>query len=141
MISLLSVPAFAEDCLEIAFEVEPELQVGVVYFFYGEITNCGDEAGEVFFDVTIETGEMSYEMPQFSIYMAAGQTIARSFAFVVPPIIPEGDVTICVTATLGEATASECIYLTVTHPGNAPEGKGPGNSHRLEHAPRSNSNN
>ena len=138
MISLLSVPAFADDCVEIDFEAEPELNVGVVYFFYGELTNCSDEAGMVVINISLSAGETSLDFPEFPIYMAAGQTISHSFPVVIPPVIPEGDVTITVTATKGEASDTDEIYLTVTHPGGGEDdGKNAGGSKRTEHAPQS----
>ena len=144
MVSLLAVPAFADDCVDISFEAEPELQVGVVYFIYGEITNCSDEAGLIFFNISLDAGYMTYTFPEFSVFMAAGQTFAKSFPFVIPPVVPEGDVTITITATKGEASDTEIIYLTVTHPGGDDDGdesprndKGRSNPNRLEHAPQS----
>ncbi len=116
MLGLLAAPVFADDCIEIDFEAEPDINVGVVYFFFGEVINCSDEAGEVFFSLTLEFEGMSYDLPEFSVYMGAGETVSRSFPFVIPPIFPEGEVTITVTATKGEATDTETIYLTVVHP-------------------------
>ena len=116
MLGLLAAPAFADDCVEIDFEAEPEIHVGVVYFFYGEVINCSDEAGEVFFSLTLEFEGMSYDLPEFARYLGAGETISGSFPIVVPPIFPEGDVTITITATKGDATDTETINLTVVHP-------------------------
>jgi hypothetical protein len=122
-LALLSLPAIADDCVEVDIETDAELEVGVMYYFYAELTNCGD-AGMVGISLSLEFGEYYFEFPgDIQFYMGAGETISRSVPFIIPPVIPSGNVTLCVTASKGDATSTDCLYMTINNPGDMPNPK------------------
>jgi hypothetical protein len=111
------VPAAAGDCVEVGLEVEPELVPGEVYYFYAELTNCGDEAGIVYLDITVDYIWGAIEIPQVPVFMGAGVTFSHPLPFMLPPAIPSGSGSICVTATSGDAVSSDCVEFTIFNAG------------------------
>ena len=113
LISLLSIPVFADDCVEVDLEVDPVLVPGQVYYFYAELTNCSDEAGIVYLTISMNYILGTFEIKDIPVYMGAGETFSRSMPFVLPHMAPAGDGSMCVTARKGEVTASDCVYFTI----------------------------
>jgi hypothetical protein len=115
--AFLAVPGLAEDCVEVDLEVAPELWPGEIYYFYAELTNCGDEAAVVYLDVSINYILGSIEVTDIPIFMGAGETFSRSVPFMLPDCAPSGEGGLCVTAASGGAEATDCVEFTIFNPG------------------------
>jgi hypothetical protein len=116
LISFLTVPVLGAECVEVDLEVDPVLTPGEVYYFDAELTNCGDEAGMIFLTIVIDYGLGDIEIPEFPVYMQAGQVFAHSLPFVLPECAPSLDASICVTARSGEVEASDCVEFSIVNP-------------------------
>jgi hypothetical protein len=114
---LWAVPAAAQDCVEVDLDVAPELMPGEVYYFDATLTNCGDEAGIIFLNITVDYIWGMLEIPQIPVFMGAGETFSHSLPFMLPEMIPSGSGSICVTATKGAAVASDCVEFNIFNPG------------------------
>ncbi len=110
----LNLSLNSTDCLEMEFELSDTVTTTPGDFFaegYFELTNCGDEATTAWIELSIENLDVGpFSAP---VNLGAGETITRELYFPVPPAVPEGDYTICVTATAGEAMATSCETIHV----------------------------
>ncbi len=113
VLSLFTVPSFAADCVEVDLDVDPILIPGEMFYFFAELTNCGDEGGVIFLTIEVSHDAGTFTIPEIPVYMAAGETFTCSVPMVLPHAIPTGDGSICVTAVKGDAEASDCIYFTI----------------------------
>ena len=80
---------------------------------YFEIVNCGDEAAPVMLEVSFELMDTTITISGLQLPLGAGESISREFQFPVPPIVPDGEYGICITATIGEAIATSCQTVVV----------------------------
>ncbi len=104
------------DCVEIDLELPDTVVTSPPDFFadgYFELTNCGDEAETVYLDFSFVTPDTTFDLVSIPVMMAAGQVISRELHFPVPPAVPPGEYTICITATAGEASATTCQTVVV----------------------------
>ncbi len=114
----LPVMAMADDCVEVDVEITPvslEDESGLQYAEFSlELTNCGTEAALIGLTVELQTDAPQVVPPiEFHVPVGAGETIAKSWTFPVPPVVPPGTYEVCVTATSGDATDSDCASFTV----------------------------
>ncbi len=103
------------ECVEVDLELPDTVQAGPGSFLEGsfELINCGDEAALVTLEATFEFFDSSVTVGGIPVDLGAGETIAREFRFPVPPALPAGEYTVCVTATSGEAVATSCQTVIV----------------------------
>jgi len=104
----------AKDCID----VEPGAQVITsdpydILSLYFMVVNCGTEPGMVNFIVTLEKDFVEIGTAEFECYMPAGKLFEQELELPIPPDAPAGTYTLCVTATLGEATDSSCASITI----------------------------
>ncbi len=103
------------DCVEVDVEITSPVQAYDEYTYSFEVINCGTEAAEVELAVDIVMALPSGDVPVAIIKfpLGAGESIAKSFEAVLPPVVPAGSYEVCVTATIGEATDTDCATLEV----------------------------
>ncbi|MBD3217574.1 MAG: T9SS type A sorting domain-containing protein [candidate division Zixibacteria bacterium] len=105
---------FAAECVEVEVELTPEVVAGETIEGYFELTNCGDDAAVITLALTIELfNGQTIELPGFPVEMGAGETIARDFSFIAPPPFAGNTFGLCITATSGDAEASDCASTTI----------------------------
>jgi len=104
-----AAPAFADDCVEVDVEMAPEIVAAEVGEGFIEVLNCSDEAGIVMVAMTMELmNGIFVELPEVPVMLGAGEVISTTFYYPAPPGLTGGSFGICVTATLGDAEASDC---------------------------------
>jgi hypothetical protein len=104
----------AADCVEVDIELTPEVVAGATIEGYFELTNCGDDAAVITLALTLQLfTDQTIELPGFPVEMAAGETIARDFSFIAPQPFAGYTFGLCVTATSGDAEASDCASTTI----------------------------
>jgi len=116
---LWAVPAMAEDCVDV--ELGAQLVTGDPYdilSLYFMAVNCGSEPGMVNFTVTLEKDFMEIGTAEFVCYMPAGEPFEQELELPIPDYVPAGTYTLCVTATLGEATDTSCASITLDEENN-----------------------
>ncbi len=107
------------ECVEVDIEITSPVQPLDEIAFSFEVTNCGTEAGTVVLDLELTSSLINENVPVITVEfpLGAGETATRSFTAVLPPIVPAGSHEICVTATIGNATATDCTTLVVEEGG------------------------
>lgn len=104
-----AVPAFADNCVEVDIEMTPEVVAGEMGEGYFELVNCGDEASTVMLAISMELmGGVVVDLPEVPVMLGAGEMISTSFVYPAPPGLTGSSFSLCVTATLGGAVASDC---------------------------------
>lgn len=112
---LLVAPAvFAADCVDVDIELPATLAPLEMSNGYFELTNCGDEATTVWLEVDVDFSGQTFSLGNIPVMLAAGETRSREFVFIVPPPAAGATVELCVTATAGDASASDCAVVSVT---------------------------
>jgi hypothetical protein len=107
----------AEDCVEFDIEAPPVVVPGETAEFSVELTNCGDEARliEVALEITVDGEPAPIPIPEIRLgVIGAGETFARTMTLPIPQFIPTGLYEICVTVTLGTASATDCVTIEIT---------------------------
>ena len=118
-VALWAVPAMAEDCVDV--ELGAQVISGDPYdilSLYFMAVNCGSEPGMVDFTVTLEKDFVEIGSAEFTCYMPAGEPFEQEIELPIPGDVPPGTYTLCVTATLGEATDSSCASITLDEANN-----------------------
>ncbi|MEW5796466.1 MAG: FlgD immunoglobulin-like domain containing protein [Candidatus Zixiibacteriota bacterium] len=107
--------ALSSECVEVDLELSDVIYTGAGDFFgeaYFELTNCGDEDAVIQLGLDIEGYDL-FDVIALPVRLGAGETVSREWRFPVPPFIPAGSYTICVTATSGGAIATDCETIEV----------------------------
>jgi hypothetical protein len=127
LLSVTPIMAFAEDCVEVDIELTPIAgpdTCGVRWVEFSlELTNCGTDPALV--DLAFQLDFLpSAGVPPFKFRhpVGAGQTVAFSRKWPVPPVVPAGTYGVCVTATAGTASDSDCASITLGDPPTGPSG-------------------
>lgn len=116
LLLLGAAPSFAADCVEVDIELPASVaaEAGSFAEGYFELTNCGDEAATVELNVTIAIGGLPpFEIGGIMFPLGAGEVVSREFVIPVPPTAVGQEVTICLDAMIGEATASDCATMVI----------------------------
>lgn len=131
-IPLLPALAVADDCVDVEIELNPTAgpdSSGLTFVeFSVELTNCGADPALISLQVNVN-GDGPFVVPpfNFNVPVGAGATVARSWSLPLPPALPDGTYEVCVTATSGDATDSDCASVTVGGAEGASSiGSGPG---------------
>lgn len=116
---LIPLAVQADDCVAVDVEVTPvasENDAGVeIVEFSIELTNCGTEPSLVGLQVVLSSSGPQVIPPfQFHFPVGAGETVARSWKVAIPPVLPPGTYELCVTATSGEASDTDCVTVEIT---------------------------
>ncbi len=113
--------ATADECVDLSLELPDTVVAGDDEFGEGyfELTNCGDEAADIELEIQIDMPDTTITLSGMIVPLGAGETISKNFTFPVPPFIPGGDYTFCVTATSGEAVATACQTMYVESNGGS----------------------
>ncbi len=104
----------ANECLELDFEITDTVYTIPGDFFvtgHFELTNCGDEMVRVWLESSSPLETFGQIRGRHNL--GAGEMISRRIKFPVPPPVPSGVYTICVTATVGEMVYEACEELVV----------------------------
>jgi len=110
----------ATECVEVDIEAPGMAHPGDQVTLYGEVTNCGDEAGWVTLTGSLSKDGQEITSPPIRLYLAAGETRSKTMTIYIPSIPGIGGTyTACVTATIGSAEATDCTTMEVV-----PSGKG-----------------
>ncbi|MBU8934019.1 MAG: T9SS type A sorting domain-containing protein [candidate division Zixibacteria bacterium] len=119
------------ECVNVDLELPDTVQAAPGSFLEGafELGNCGDEASFITLEATFEFFDTSITIGGVPVDLGAGETIAREFRFPVPPAMPEGEYTVCITATSGSAVATTCqtVFVEGFFPSNDGDDKGSNN--------------
>lgn len=106
--------ASSAGCVEVDLELipgpDPQLKT---YTLSSELTNCGDAASLIDVEINLDLNGIVLGPFTHHVYLAAGGSLVRGVTFAVPPPVPEGSYTLCVTATIGEASSEDCATLEV----------------------------
>ena len=111
-----------EGCVEVDLELPDTIYTAVqnqgpaFEEAYVELTNCADEPAliSISLEATISVGSLvdtNIILPQHPVPVGAGETVSKEFRFHTPPF--DGEYTLCVTATSGEAVAVACQTVVV----------------------------
>jgi len=123
----ISIALADQECVEVSLELPDTVQTGPASFADGffELTNCGDTAALVSLEASVNFNGEDLGVGQVFHRLGAGETISRNFAIPVPPFVPEGTLTICVTATIGQSVSTSCQTIEIVSGGfPAPGGNG-----------------
>ena len=117
----------ATECVEVDIEAPGMAHPGDQVTLYGEVTNCGDEAGWCQLVGTLTKDDQEFVSPPVRIYLAAGETRSKTMTVTIPSLPGiEGTYTACVTATIGSAEATDCTTMEVVPSGKrAPKRRAP----------------
>jgi len=108
-LAVWAMPATAQDCIDV--KLGARVVAGDPYdilSLYFMTVNCGSEPGMVNFTVTLEKDFVEIGTAEFACYMPAGEPFEQEVELPIPEYVPAGTYTLCVTATLGEATDTAC---------------------------------
>lgn len=105
----------ANACLDVSVELLPGPGQAGSYTktVSSEIMNCGDEASFVTVTVTLNGFDVPISVTHY-VYLAAGESLVRNMVFPTMVPLPPGDYEICVDASAGDASASDCATYTVS---------------------------
>ena len=113
--ALVSMPALADDCVDI--ELGTELITGDPYdilALYFSVENCGTEAREVIFTISLTVDLEDVWAVTFPFTMAAGEPfVAEYLELTVCEVAPPGEYTFCVSAEIGTAYDSACATIVI----------------------------
>lgn len=120
--SLKIVSGSNADCLELDVEVPSQLIIGEMFTLSTELINCGDEASliDFAFSLTYNGEEVPLPPAQPRHRLAAGEVAAHELQLPVPPAVPTGDYELCVTASYGDASVTDCAAFEVSNDGGTP---------------------
>lgn len=129
LLVLFSCPMSAADCIDVDLGAQlipgsPLSALGV--YFY--LINCGTEPGMMDFTITLTRDSTPLGEAQSSAYPPAGEPFSKKCELPIPPGTPAGTYTLCITATLGQASDTACATVTIDAMGNIigfEKGKGP----------------
>ncbi len=116
---------FAQDCVEVDIELPATVVAEPGAFAEGffEIVNCGDEAALVDLDVEFDINGNSFSVGGIKVPLGAGEVVSRDLRIPVPPVAAGFTVGICLTATVGDASSSDCATTSIESSGGpAPTG-------------------
>lgn len=119
LIALWAIPALAEHCVDIelgAEVVESDPHDVLSVYFYAE--NCGTEPGLATFTATLEMYGVPVGTRQFRRYMRVGKAFVKELNLPIPPVVPAGTYTLCLTAELGTASDTACATVTIDDGGS-----------------------
>jgi hypothetical protein len=124
MLLLLCSTLRAADCVSVGVELSPEVMAGDLGRGSFELTNCGDVAGTVVlsFALQIPNGP-TIEVADVPLKVGAGETIAHSFTYPAPHFLSGYTFGLCVTAVLGESSASDCVTTVISDSGGSSGGR------------------
>jgi hypothetical protein len=105
------------ECVEVDLELPDTVYAEPNSFMEGyfELVNCGDEPATIEMSVTLDLPvfDTTITMGAIPIHLGAGEEISREFRFPVPPVVPDGEYGICLTAVSGEAMSTACQTVIV----------------------------
>jgi hypothetical protein len=116
LILISASAALAQIDVELAF-TPSVAAIGDQVTFFAAIANLGDTEVLAQIDLTISSGGLVVGPLTGLLPLAAGQELSTEFSFTVPPLAPEGDLTITVTATADGYSDTATATLTVTGTG------------------------
>ena len=107
--------AMAQHCVEVDIELPGTVVAEPGAFAEGtfELINCGDEWAVVILAIEIDINGNLFPIGGFGAPLGAGEIISKEFRIPIPPAAAGNTVTICVTATAGEAEDSDCATMVV----------------------------
>ena len=118
-LAMWTIPAMAADCVDVdlganVISSDP-YDILSLYFM---VVNCGTEPGLVSFDVTLTKDFVEVGTAEFACNMPAGEPFEQEIQLPIPTSVPAGTYTLCVTATLGDASDTACASITLDEMNN-----------------------
>jgi hypothetical protein len=116
VLALLSGSALAADCVDV--DLGAQIVGGTTLSVYFYALNCGTEPGLVTFSISFEKDSTPLGQGQLAVYMPADKPFVKDCDLPIPPVVPAGTYTLCITATMGQASDTACATVTIDAAGN-----------------------